>query len=119
MGPLRDCPFGCEGKGLLAVKIHLLNDFHSRTSAEGPNPLDFMGVYYNGTSVRLAELKGGKWVAYGDYTLAVNLPLTWNKPHNTNVIPLSSYAPLYCYEMNSGYFNFPNWVQQAAAGVGR
>jgi MTH538 TIR-like domain (DUF1863) len=34
-----------KGNGLLAVKIHGLNDQSGYASREGPNPLDCMGVY--------------------------------------------------------------------------
>ena len=88
-------------------------------SREGPNPLNYMGVCNAGGAIHLAELKNGKWVRYDDYTQAVELPATWAKPHDTNVIRLSQYAGLYCYKTQGGQANFPSWVRQAAAGVGR
>lgn len=108
-----------KGNGLLAVKIHLMGDRQGYVSREGPNPLDYMGVYNAGGVVRLAELQNGKWVRYADYTQAVELPQTWVKPHDTNVIRLSRYANMYCYKMQNGGANFSSWVRQAAVDVGR
>ena len=108
-----------KGNGLLAVKINLMGNQQGYVSKEGPNPLDYMGVYNAGGAIRLAELKNGKWVKYDDYTQAVDLPATWNKPHDTNVIRLSRYAGLYCYKTRNGGANFSSWVRQAAADVRR
>jgi hypothetical protein len=108
-----------KGNGLLAVKINLMGDSNGYTSQAGPNPLDYMGVYLSQGSVRLAELKNGKWIKYADYTQSVTLPAGWVKPHDTNVIKLSKYAGNYCYRNDNGVTNFPGWVRQAAANVGR
>lgn len=108
-----------KGNGLLAVKIHLMGDRQGYVSREGLNPLDFMGIYNAGREIRLAELKNGTWVQYGDYTQAVELPATWEKPRDTNVIKLSHYSGLYCYKVQNGGANFSSWVRQAAADVGR
>lgn len=108
-----------KGNGLLAVKINLMGDQQGYVSQEGPNPLDFMGVYDAGGAIRLAEFKNGKWVKYEDYTQAVDLPAKWLKPDCNNVIKLSRYAGLYCYKTGNGGTNFSSWVHQAAADVGR
>lgn len=108
-----------KGNGLLTVKVHLMGDRQGYVSSEGPNPLDFMGVYRAGDRILLAEQNGNKWVQYGDYTQAVELPATWVRPHDTNVIKLSRYAGLYCYKAQAGSANFSSWVRQAAADVGR
>lgn len=108
-----------KGNGILAVKIHLMGNQQGYVSQEGINPLDYMGVYNTGGTIRLAEFKNGQWVKYGDYTQGVELPATWIKPPNTNVIRLSQYAGLYCYKTHDGPASFPSWVRQAAADVGR
>lgn len=108
-----------KGNGLLGVKIHLMGNQLGYASHEGPNPLDYVGVYNAGGTVRMAEIVNGKWVKYDDYTQAVDLPATWVRPHDTSVIKLSRYARLYCYRSQNGIANFPSWVRQAAADVGR
>ncbi len=108
-----------KGNGLLAVKIHLMGNQQGYVSQEGPNPLDYMGVYYAGGAIRLAERQNGNWAKYADYTQAVDLPVTWIKPRDTTVIKLSRYAGLYCYKRQNGGANFSSWVRQAAADVGR
>lgn len=108
-----------KGNGLLGVGIHLMGDRNGLASPQGPNPLDYMGVYLTNGAVRFAEHSNGKWVKYSDYTQFVELPPTWRKPHDNNVIKLSSYAGLYCYRSQIGSENFASWVRQAAADVGR
>lgn len=84
------------GFTILAVQIYRMGNQQGYASNEGPNPLDRMVVFKAGDSIRLAEHKNGKWVRYNDYGQSVTLPTTWVKPHSTNVIRLSRYAPLYC-----------------------
>ena len=108
-----------KGNGLLAVQIHRMGDRFGYASSEGPNPLDYIGVYYANGGVRLAEYKNGKWVSYNDYTQSVDLPATWTKPYDHKVIKLSQYAGLYCYKSHNGGANFSGWVRQAASDVGR
>ena len=108
-----------KGNGLLGVRIHLMGDRSGYTSPPGPNPLEYMGVYLVNGVVKLAEHSNGRWVQYADYTQAVDLPATWRKPHNNNVIRLSQYAGMYCYRLQNGRDNFSSWVRQAAANVGR
>lgn len=108
-----------KGNGLLGVRVHLMGDRNGYASPQGPNPLDYMGVYWANGAVRLAEHSNGKWIKYADYTQAVDLPPTWRKPHDNNVIKLSGYAGLYCYRSQKGSENFSSWVRQAAADVGR
>ena len=108
-----------KGNGLLAVKIHLMGDQQGYASYEGPNPLDYVGVYNDRGSIRLAEKTNAGWVIYQDYTLAVDLPTNWIRPHDTNVIPLSAYGRSYCYRSQNGAANFAAWVRQAAVDAGR
>ncbi|MEM7042656.1 MAG: TIR domain-containing protein [Pseudomonadota bacterium] len=110
-----------KGNGLLTVKINNLSNQHRQTSLEGPNPLDFIGVYRDDRgNIRLAEIKNqAQWHEYSDYTYAVKLPVTWRQPTYNSVIELSSYAQSYCYIQDGGTENFAAWVRQAAANVGR
>ena len=105
--------------GLLAVNIHLMGNQMGYPSQRGPNPLEYMGVYNVNGSIFLAEYKNGQWIRYNDYTQSVDLPATWHRPHNRDVIELSKYSELYCYKTQYGGTNFPSWVRQAAANVGR
>lgn len=108
-----------KGNGLLAVKVHRMGDSQGKVSSEGPNPLDYMGVYRAADRILLAEHNGSMWVRYGDYTQALELPTTWRRPHDTNVIQLSTYAGCYCYKSQNGSENFSSWVRQSASDVGR
>ena len=108
-----------RGNGLLTVRIDRMGDRNAYGSAEGPNPLDRMGVYNANGKVRIAEVKNGRWIEYSDYPQAIDLPSLWLQPHSTDVIPLSRYAHTYCYKTQNGHANFGTWIQVAAARVGR
>lgn len=108
-----------KGNGLLTVHIDRLKNFQGFTSQAGPNPLDYMGIYNDSGSIRIAEKTNGQWYRYSDYTLAVDLPRTWAPPFSNNVTPLSQFARRACYVGGYGAENFSNWVRQAAADVGR
>ncbi len=110
-----------KGNGLITVHIHRLEDRQGVASYAGPNPLDYMGVYRtNDGRILVAEVSPqGQWVAYGDYTQAVELPAQWPAPRNTHVVPLSRYARCYDYVADAGSANFSGWVSAAAAAVGR
>lgn len=109
-----------KGNGLLSVNISSLLDQNRNIAAQGPNPLDFMGVYQDDYgAIKLAEFDGTNWIAYRDYSQSVSLPATWGRPNANRVIKLSSYGSAYCYVRNGGAENFSSWVQNAAAMVGR
>jgi len=109
-----------KGNALLNVSISNLRDRSGNTDIQGPNPLDYMGVYRdNGGSIRLASLVGTSWARYEDYTQSVELPLTWSTPQNNTVTRISAYCASYCYVRDAGSANFGSWVRNAAAMVGR
>jgi hypothetical protein len=109
-----------KGNGILVVRVNSMKDRTGNASPQGPNPLAFMGMYKVGDGrILLAEVNGGKWVRYEDYTQAVTLPAGWRQPASTNVVRLSEYAGEYCYVANNGAQNFAGWVQAAAAAAGR
>ncbi|MGI1662378.1 TIR domain-containing protein [Palleronia sp. KMU-117] len=109
-----------KGNGLLTVQIHNLKDQSQRTSEEGGNPLDYMGVYKVADGrILLAEWGDGQWIQYKDFTQAIDLPRTWISPRaGEGVYQLSNYARKYCYIRDDGSRNFPTWVRDAAQSVG-
>lgn len=110
-----------KGNGLVVARIHALADRNGYASQQGPNPLDCMGVYrVSDDRILLAEFRSaGKWVRYGDYTNAVDLPSGWLAPTSRSVIPLSHYTIAYDYIAHSGSANFPSWIAAAAQQAGR
>ncbi len=105
-----------KGNGLLTVNIHKLKD-----RSEGPNPLDYMGVYrVSDGRILLADRDDrGQWLAYADYTQAVGLPAGWEQPGGTTVLPLSRYGRVYEYVAHIGASNFASWVATAAQEAAR
>lgn len=77
-------------KGLLGITIHDLEDQHRRTSLPGQNPLDLV-------EVELAQTMGS-WRFY-------------NPSVKTRA---STIFKTYDWKWESGYLNFPAWVDEAA-----
>jgi hypothetical protein len=108
-----------KGNGLLILKVHNLKNNAGYGSNEGPNPLDYIGVYrVDDGRLLLAEKNNGKWERYQDYTQAITLPPTWQKPTSLSPISLSNYARTYCYVAHGGRQNFSAWVRHAAGMTG-
>tara|TARA_R110002072_G_scaffold211424_1_gene368950 strand:+ start:4189 stop:4806 length:618 start_codon:yes stop_codon:yes gene_type:complete len=110
-----------KGNGLLTVNIHKMANQQGYASAQGPNPLSCMGVYRTDDGrFLIAALDGNnRWVSYGDYTQAIELPAGWAKPTSRDVIPLSRYGQTYDYIDQAGRNNFSDWIALAASQVGR
>jgi MTH538 TIR-like domain (DUF1863) len=110
-----------KGNGLLTAKIHGVRDTSGFTSTEGPNPLDYMGVYRvsDGRILLAARDDMNQWRTYHDYTEAVELPPGWEQPGGNTVISLSRYGRLYDYAAHNGSSNFAGWVATAAQEAGR
>jgi hypothetical protein len=105
-----------KGNGLLTVKIHSMRDASGSISLEGPNPLDYVGVYRvpDGRILLADGDDRGQWRIYPDYTQAVELPPGWEQPGGNAVIPLSRYGRVYDYIAHNGLSSFASWVATAA-----
>lgn len=116
------------GNGLFAVSLEGIKSggLLGALSPGGPNPLDYLGIYANqeGEFYIYEQRKAGlmsqdKWLPYGDYTLKIALPVTWEPPNPGYVRLLSAYCPIYHYKTQSGYERFGSWADSAARAVGR
>lgn len=109
-----------KGNGLLTVYIHDVKNQQKEVSAKGADPLAQMGVYKTDSGIFLAEWKGGKWVKYEDYTLAIPESALWfTAPTNTNVTQLASHCPSYDFVAQNGRDNIGGWIETAAGLAGR
>lgn len=109
-----------KGNGLLTVHIHGVKDREGKLSTKGNDPLSSMGVYKADGSIYLCEYKGGKWIKYNDYTLAIPGGDLWfDAPVDTNVIPLSRHCMSYDFSVQNGRENINGWIETAAGLAGR
>jgi hypothetical protein len=109
-----------KGNGLLTVYIHSVKNQSEQVAAQGANPLAQMGVYKTGNNIFLAEWKGGKWVKYEDYTLAIPEGQLWfAAPTSNGVVQLSSHCMSYDFIAQDGRKNIGGWIETAAGLAGR
>jgi hypothetical protein len=60
-----------------------------------------------------------EWNQYGDYTDAVKKPRWLTDPSINHVVPLSSDAAEYDYQLENGHRNLGSWIDKAAQLAGR
>lgn len=104
-----------RGNGLLTVHIHGVKNEEGQIAAKGSNPLSAMGVYRANGAIFLAEWKGGQWVRYADYTLAIPENDLWfTPPKSTDVVQLSSHCMSYDFTAQNGRKDIGGWIETAA-----
>jgi MTH538 TIR-like domain (DUF1863) len=108
-----------KGNGLITVDIHGVQNNQKETCEKGHDPLAQMGVYKTDTGIFLAEWKGGKWVKYEDYTLAIPEGDLWFAPPiSTEVVQLSTHCMRYDFAAQNGRANIAGWTETAAGLAG-
>ncbi|WAH55905.1 TIR domain-containing protein [Pseudomonas silvicola] len=109
-----------KGNGLLAVDIHGLKNKAQVTGVKGADPLAEVGVYRSNDKIFFAELKGGRWVKYADYTLAIPASDLWFvAPTSDTVVPLSRRCMRYDFVAQNGRANIAGWIETGAGLAGR
>jgi len=106
--------------GVLTVFIDGVKDKGGHTSAKGADPLDQIGLYRIDSGIFFAEWKGGSWVKYDDYKLAIAENDLWfEAPSGKSVVQLSKHCLSYDYAKQSGRDNIGGWIETAAGMAGR
>lgn len=109
-----------KGNGMLTVDIHGVKNDAQVLGVKGVDPLSEVGVYRSNEKIYFAELKGGKWVRYEDYTLAIPAADLWfAAPTSTSVIKLSQHCMRYDFAAQNGRQNISAWIETAAGLAGR
>ncbi|MDX9681888.1 TIR domain-containing protein [Pseudomonas protegens] len=109
-----------KGNGLLTVDIHGVRNNDKQLGVKGTNPLDQVGLYLANGKILFAEVKGGKWVRYEDYTLAIPAADLWfDAPTSDTVVPLSKHCMRYDFAAQNGRDNIAGWIETAAGLAGR
>lgn len=109
-----------KGNGLLTVYIHGIKNQDGELATKTWDPLAQMGVYKSDRGILLAEWKGGQWVKYDDYTLAVPEGNLWfAAPTDSNVVQISSHCMAYDFAAQDGRENMGGWIETAAGLAGR
>ena len=109
-----------KGNGLLTVHIDGVQNKEKEISTKGADPLAQMGLYRTDRGIYLAEWKGGKWVSYADYTLAIPESELWfTAPKTASVVQLSTHCLSYDFTGQDGRKNIGGWIETAAELAGR
>lgn len=108
-----------KGNGLFTVDIHNVENTEGKGSEKGANPLAQIGVYRSNGGVYFAEWKGGKWVKYSDYTLAIPEGDLWFTAPAKGVGQLSTHCLRYDFVAQNGRDNLTGWIETAAKMAGR
>jgi hypothetical protein len=112
-----------KGNGIFGVYINRIKGKDGRIQAKGVNPLDKLGfkIDGDGSKIYFYELDNGKW------NLNLDIPSINNKKSNTIYFPqrflgnkswgnfykFSDVFPTYCWDKDTGYYNFSSWVKKA------
>jgi len=108
-----------QGKGLLAVRIHGLQNQQKQTDFSGPNVLDYLGYELDTSadSIRFKEFDGSAWKWFSDLPSMKYsaLPYVLSSTNAT----FSNKFSTYDYVAGNGYANIGSWIESAAASVGR
>lgn len=121
-----------EGKGILAIHLNRIKSRTTRKiSRKGINPLSRLKVWVDDDCEKLyfLELKDRKWISFKDLPEVNNRIKNssyftdggfWKRSQCGREYLFSDLFPVeYCWQNDDGYHNFPEWVEQAAKGVGR
>lgn len=109
-----------KGNGLLTVYIHGVKNKDGETTTKTWDPLAQMALYRTNTGVFFAEWKGGKWVGYSDYTLAIPEGSLWfDPPLDNNPVQISQHCLSYDFTAQEGRKNIGGWIETAAGLAGR
>lgn len=102
-----------RGNKLFGVHINNIKDKNQQIFSQGLNPFDYLGfiVGKNGTSLTYYEHDGSDWNIYQD--LPISRGHSFARKHWGEGYKLSNWVPIYDWVSQSGYYNFPIWVENA------
>jgi hypothetical protein len=110
-----------DGRGMLGIRIHTIQDLNQKTSLAGTSPFDVLGIYVTDNKVYLTERLSisDPWTYTFDFAQQM-LP-KW--PYG-NALPvagthaLSEFFPLYDWS-STAYSMIGGWIESAALRAGR
>lgn len=103
-----------RGNHIFVIHINSINDKNQQTKAKGPNPLDYVGVFYSedGRKMSLVEWNGQSWVPYTKIEGKSDFPITKiGVGGQGNSYKFSQIYHSYDWSINDGYNNFASWVK--------
>lgn len=101
-----------RGNKLFGIHINGITDKFQRTLPKGPNPFDYLGFYIksDGDIDHYQEWKGGSWKKYEDLEPSTR---SFSQSIRNRGWSFSEWIPIHDWTADSGYINFPSWVESA------
>jgi hypothetical protein len=110
-----------DGRGLLGIRIHAIQDLNKRTTLPGTNPFDVLGIYVVGTKVYLTERPSilDQWAYTTDFSQQVlpRWPYQATLP-SPGTYPLSTFFSVYDWS-GTAHSMMGGWIESAATKAGR
>ena len=102
-----------KGNRLFGVHINGITGKDRQTKPLGLNPFDYLGVRFahDGNSVSLFEWVGAQWITYKDLQ-GWSFPEPKLQSVRGQFYQLSKWYPLYDWNANDGFNNFPTWTEK-------
>lgn len=102
-----------KGNSLLAVHINSIKGKDQIIKANGPSPLNHVGVTFSddGWTATLWELINGTWSKYSEIEDSADYGISQvQQPYRGKGFNLTEWCREYDWVANDGYNNFPTWV---------
>ena len=110
-----------DGRGLLGIRIHTIQDFNRTTASFGKNPFDVLGVYVAEQKMYLIERTSvnDQWTYTSHFQKQVLPKWVYGKAlPSPGSHALSNFFPLHSWSINS-HSQIGGWIEAAAIGAGR
>jgi len=108
-----------QGKGLLGVRIHSLQNQEKKTDFMGSNPFDYLRYEWNKQTgvITFQELTNGIWTTFSKLPTMKYSELPYTLYSTTSTF--ANFTKTYDYVLGNGYKNIGQWIEDAAKAVGR
>lgn len=102
-----------RGNHLFGVHINSIKGKDGLTKANGPNPLEYVGVTFStsGVTATLWEKVGDNWVEYDKIDGSASYEFQVSQKYRGNGYNLGNWYPVYNWNVDDGFTNFAAWVK--------
>ena len=107
-----------RGNGLLAIRIHSIQDLGKKTAAEGPNPFQNVAFTVANDQVTFREYMTNGWQPARDVGSIPLADVAYNLGGRDNHT-FATVFPIYDWDTGDGFNRMGDWIELAAKQAGR